>query len=127
MHLDRMVPVTDGILLLPELLHLEKNSESSEFSLLIAPDLPCFAGHFEGFPLVPGVVQIGWVIEFASQFLSLNAQVKLVEKLKFTHPILPNYQVQLQIKLLNHGQSMDFWYKKGDLLCSQGRVVFVDE
>lgn len=127
MHLERMVPVTDGILLLPEVLHLDKNAESSQFSLLIAQDLPCFAGHFEDFPLVPGVVQIGWVIEFATQFLSLTAQVRLIERLKFTHPILPNYQVELVIKLLNHGQALDFWYKKEDILCSQGRVVFADE
>jgi len=32
--------------------------------LAVAPDLPCFEGHFPGVPVLPGVVQLDW--RFAS-------------------------------------------------------------
>lgn len=122
-----IVPVSDGVLLLPDLLDVKEGSGFVELTLMISPELPCFAGHFDGFPLVPGVVQVGWVVTLATRFLSINSHVKFIEKLKFTHPIQPNQQIHLVIKRANNGQAIDFTYKNKDRPCAQGRVVFVDE
>lgn len=119
--------MSDGVLLLPELLDVKEGSGFVELTLMINPELPCFAGHFDGFPLVAGVVQVGWVVALAARFLSTDSQVKCLEKLKFTHPIQPNQQIHLVIKRVNNGQSIDFAYKNKDQPCAQGRVVFIDE
>jgi 3-hydroxyacyl-[acyl-carrier-protein] dehydratase len=119
--------VSDGVLLLPELLDVKEGSGFVELTLMINPKLPCFAGHFDGFPLVPGVVQVGWAVALAVRFLSSDSQVKSIEKLKFTHPIQPGQQIHLLIKRVNNGQSIDFSYKNKDQACAQGRVVLIDE
>ena len=49
----------------PEIRHQESSENTVTLSLFIGEELNAFKGHFDSAPIVPGVVQIKWVIEFA--------------------------------------------------------------
>lgn len=62
-----------GIVVVP--LVLETHVEPpcyAQLSLLVPPDLHCPRGHFPGLPIVPGAMQPGWVLAFASELLGLR-------------------------------------------------------
>lgn len=48
----------------PEILSQNAGDHSVLLELDIKPALDAFEGHFDQFPIVPGVVQIGWSLHF---------------------------------------------------------------
>jgi 3-hydroxymyristoyl/3-hydroxydecanoyl-(acyl carrier protein) dehydratase len=60
-------------------------------------DNPCFHGHFSGFPLTPGVVQLAWVIYFANLHLDIGQPKPPQPIVKFQLPIFPDDSFQLHL------------------------------
>ena len=54
---------------LPTVLACETLADGVRLQLRLDPDLPWFAGHFPGAPLLPGVTQIHWVMHYAASLL----------------------------------------------------------
>ena len=87
----------------------------------ISERLNVFAGHFDGAPLVPGVVQIGWVLHFAECYLGHDGStVTGMHKLKFQDFILPGVRVRLEIERV--GNELRFVYQAGGVICSSGSL-----
>ena len=55
-------------------------------------------GHFEGFPVVPGVVQVGWVLDAAQAALGEAPRLAAVENLKFKELLLPGQRFRLEVE-----------------------------
>ena len=91
-----------------------------EFDLYIPRELLYFSGHFPEQPILPGVAQINWAINFACEYFNLDKKNFLnIGQLKFTHVILPEAQVKLSLKCI--GQSIIFNYAQGDKVYSLGK------
>ncbi len=120
--------------LYPEVLETSVSACTLDVKLYISDQLCFFAGHFPEFAIVPGVIQVNWVVQFARELLGLTAAVLNVEKLKFTCPIQPNMRVMLHVDVDFTKNSANFCFHSSEresspLIFSQGRLVYerVDE
>src|SRR5690242_17491461 len=95
-----------------------------ELQLHVPGDLDCFKGHFPEFQILPGVVQLKWVVDCAKEFLALNRPVKTVERLKFTCPIQPQTSVKLRIQFDANRQCADFRFYDDAQSFAQGRLCY---
>lgn len=57
--------------------------------LLLEPGHPIFQGHFPGAPVVPGVCQIGMIIETLSSLLGKRLTLTTSDNIKFLYMINP--------------------------------------
>jgi hypothetical protein len=81
------------------LLHSESRGPHSLVRDVSVPDdLVFLEGHFEGFPVVPGVVQVGWVLEAAQAVLGEAPRLAAVENLKFKELLLPGQRFRLEVE-----------------------------
>lgn len=69
-----------------------------ELDFQVPTDLAYFPDHFPAQPMLPGVVQLGWIIHFAQQSFSITPPFREVRGLKFINPILPGAQLLLTLK-----------------------------
>lgn len=63
----------------------------------IDANLPCFKGHFPGFPILPGIVQLDWAVKTASERFGLSVTPREILKLKFKRVIIPPTEVELSL------------------------------
>lgn len=63
-----------------------------------ASDHPVFAGHFPGYPLLPGVIILGWMLAGAERFLGreLSPPTRL-HNVKFQVVLRPDEEVELTV------------------------------
>ena len=112
---------------LPQILDSSADEESEEYILqLIVPyDLLYLEGHFPGKPILPGVIQIQWVMHFCSELFSVPSKRFLrIEALKFQKTILPGERICLGIRWDRERNTATFRYTRKDHSLSSGRVVF---
>lgn len=109
---------------MPEARNEHRSLNQYECEFLIDESLPCFAGHFPGEAIVPGVVQIDWAIR-AGALLGLPPQsFRGVPRAKFSAVIVPD--TRLKLSLSRHGQSLDFCFASADQVHSAGRIDYAD-
>lgn len=96
-----------------------------EIRLDVPPELPCFADHFAGAPMLPGVLQLGWAVRFAQQQYGIHAPLTQVQHLKFQHPITPGSALTLHLQRSGE-RDIRFRYATPDHACSSGRLNFAD-
>jgi predicted hotdog family 3-hydroxylacyl-ACP dehydratase len=82
----------------PELWEVEVAGPRLSASARVPADLPHFAGHFPGEPLLPGVVQLEWALALASERLGLGGAPCALEALKFREPLRPGQAFELRLE-----------------------------
>lgn len=65
-------------------------------SLALPEDLVWFEGHFPKKALLPGVVQLRWVLYYASLWLG-KVNLREIVTMKFVRPVLPLEALQLRL------------------------------
>ncbi len=79
-----------------------------ERRLEVPDDLAFLRGHFEGFPIVAGVVQLRWVGDALRTWLGEMPRVTAIEALKFPEPMLPGQSFTLRAELSERGDLIRF-------------------
>lgn len=92
------------------------------YELHIPENLIYFKGHFDELPIVPGVTQLKWVMDFSRQDFGQQSSTN-INKLKFMRPILPDQRINLSISLSPAGK-IDFKYFDDDFTYSQGQICY---
>lgn len=92
-------------------------------SIKVNPDLFYFKGHFKEQPVLPGVVQLGWVYDFCSEILHLKLTGN-IPTIKFTAPILPEDIIFLKVKHNAEKNNVTFEYdiENTQAKASSGRI-----
>ena len=67
------------------------------YSFTIQASHPAFNGHFPGNPVVPGVIILDEVINIVKT-LKPGLTVDTIPMVKFTHPLLADQEVSVEIK-----------------------------
>lgn len=75
------------------------NPVSHTTSIRIAANHPALPGHFPGQPIVPGVVLLDRVLSEAERWLQRSVHPASLPNAKFTAPLLPEQDAELQLKL----------------------------
>lgn len=115
--------------LLPSILAQQQHPDTGQvvLELDIPLSLPHFAGHFPGYPILPGIVQLDWAIAFGREFFQFPGMFQAVERLKFNAPVLPDCRLILTLDYAfgkDGNSTLLFSYQKEQQAVSSGRVVF---
>lgn len=107
----------------PAICALRRSAEAVELELLAASSMLYFSGHFPGYPILPGVVQVDWALQLGRRYLSLGAASARSIQVKFRRPMPPAIVMTLSLSLGRHGQ-LAFEYRDADGVCSSGKIGF---
>ena len=99
-------------------------AESFECELPIAAELDCFAGHFPGEPIVPGVVQVGWAVHLAEKLGLKTSDFAGIPRAKFSAIIVPG--TRLRLSLLRKSSAVDFRFESAAGLHSMGTIRYAE-
>ncbi|WP_274585310.1 AMP-binding protein [Neisseria leonii] len=86
-------------------------------------DAAYFGGHFAGFPLVPGVVELQWVRGLAAR-CGRGRGIVCVENLKYQQFVRPYDMVRVELKYDAAKDKLAFKIENGQAVCASGRLVF---
>ncbi|MGI0117109.1 hypothetical protein [Zooshikella sp. RANM57] len=113
--------------LLPDVIeaisHQGTDSTRIDIEINIKSDSVYFIGHFPDMPILPGVVQIHWVMLFAQKYLLRTFNVYRIETIKFQRIIKPNTKLMLQL-IDNQCGKLSFTYSAGDVIYGSGRIIY---
>ncbi len=110
--------------LFPQVTKVEKTEDSLVLQLIIPNELHYFLGHFPQSPILPGVVQVHWVLHYlAEHFGTKVSDYQSIDALKFQVIIAPEYQVSLALKKVNDTK-YSFNYSSEHGTHSSGKVAF---
>ena len=125
---DRIILKTEIVELLhsvvaePIVQNLNKTDNSIDGDLVFLGDSAYFKGHFDNCPILPGVIQLHFVIKFIQTFFHKNVKAYDIIKLKFTNLILPDTAVHFKLCKLSDNE-FSFDYENGDVKYSSGKIV----
>ena len=110
----------------PQLLdtQLSSDDEAVVLSFFVQTDLDYFKGHFPNAPILAGVVQLHWAVEYAKeQFSFTHRNVQNLEVLKFKAVIVPGQNLQLTLTKKSN-EKIIFSYVSDKGQHASGRIVF---
>ena len=107
----------------PFVFNAEQTDHSWTAELVFDADAPYFKGHFPGFSVLPGVVQLGMAKHFAEIFLRRSLALTSVRKMKFTRVVVPGERVRLSLVRKSENE-VSYEYRKEDVVCSSGLMCF---
>ncbi|MET0533223.1 MAG: hydroxymyristoyl-ACP dehydratase [Steroidobacter sp.] len=87
-------------------------------TIRIAANHPSLPGHFPGQPVVPGVVLLDRVLATAESWLGRSLQPSALPNAKFTAPLLPEQDAELQLKF--EGDELRFSLSRAGAPLAQG-------
>ncbi len=103
---------------------LEQETDRVLLELTVPADLLYFNGHFDGAPILPGVVQLDWAISYGCQYFPLAPYFLGMLGLKFQRVILPGAVVQLELLHDAQKSSLAFRMMSAAGPHASGRITF---
>jgi acyl-coenzyme A synthetase/AMP-(fatty) acid ligase len=107
----------------PKVVGEQRSGDRLVRELEVPEDLAQLEGHFEGFPLVAGVVQLGWVFAAAAEWLGAPPRLAALEALKFPVPLRPGRRVTLELVRSDDGRKLRFEVRAGRHVHASGRAL----
>jgi 3-hydroxymyristoyl/3-hydroxydecanoyl-(acyl carrier protein) dehydratase len=95
----------------------------AELDLIVPQDLDYFDGHFEGAPVVPGVVQIKWALQLARELLNTGGEFSGMEALKFVRVMHPGTRATLKLDYAAAVGKLRFSFDGDRTRYSSGRLL----
>ncbi|MFN2425172.1 MAG: AMP-binding protein [Candidatus Binatia bacterium] len=86
-----------GEILEPLLLSQRSDGSDVVCELVVPRDLAYLAGHYDAFPLVPGAVQIQWVLLAAGRLLGCAVSAQRMEAIKFKNVLRPAQEFTMRL------------------------------
>ncbi len=100
---------------------------SVEVVLDMLKSLDCFNGHFEDFPVVPGVALIEWAMNTAKSHLAKDHHFTGMSQIKFQKFIKPNQIVRLKLDFNPVSMNLKYQYYSTDTIYSSGTLKLKGE
>lgn len=98
-------------------------ASSASWRFTVTAEAPCFAGHFDGDPVLPGVAHIAVALEACAQLQPDMPALAAVEDLRFTQPVLPGVLCDVTVSARSE-TSVHFDIRCQDAPSSRGVLVF---
>jgi acyl-coenzyme A synthetase/AMP-(fatty) acid ligase/3-hydroxymyristoyl/3-hydroxydecanoyl-(acyl carrier protein) dehydratase len=91
--------------------------------LVVPRDLAYFSGHYDGFPLVPGAVQVLWVTTVLGRMLGRDATTSRMEAIKFRNVMKPGQRFTMTVDLDAAKSRASFTLAHDGRVFSSGRLA----
>jgi len=108
----------------PYVLGVEKTGDSVKLKLTVPEDLIYFPGHFAGYPILPGVLQIAWAEHFGRLFFAIDEPFLHMEVIKFVQVIQPGAELKLMLNWKASPGKLYFNFSSESGTHSSGRMVY---
>ncbi len=108
---------------LPRIVTIRSGDAAMELDLAIDADLAWFQGHFPEVPVLAGVVQLEWALDFARTYLGIATIAARQFQIKFKAVISPGDMVTLALRHHAAKGKLGFEYRRDQHICSVGSVV----
>lgn len=110
----------------PSILSSNFSAERNEYraELMVPDNLYHLQGHFPGQPILPGVVQIAWVVAKGRELFAALGEFEKMEAVKFQQVIQPGERFSLTLRLDSAKNTLIFNYATTDCSVSSGRIAF---
>ena len=105
----------------PFIFSRQTDASQADLELLFRKNSNFFNGHFDGMPVLPGVVQLYYAKFFAEDVFGLQLQNNEFKRVKFSNIMQPD--TRFRLKLLNKEKSVEFTYMADDKVYSSGIFV----
>lgn len=106
----------------PIMQNIIKTDSGVSADLTFLKDSVYFNGHFPGHPILPGVIQMHFVLMFIKQFFNVETNDYHILKLKFSNLILPDTPVHFELNRINENE-FSFNFFDGDKKYSNGKIL----
>ena len=106
---------------LPRILERPSKGEM-RFLLELEVGHEAFRGHFPGYPILPGVIQVDWAIRLGAEAFGHLGEFLGLSDLKFVAPILPGERIELLLQ--REAGGLSFRYRSREDRNSSGRILF---
>jgi predicted hotdog family 3-hydroxylacyl-ACP dehydratase/3-hydroxymyristoyl/3-hydroxydecanoyl-(acyl carrier protein) dehydratase len=111
----------------PRLLEERREEDEGVLRFEVPADLAQLDGHFDGFPVVPGVAQLGWVMQALEREVGSEIGVSSIEALKFRQVLRPGQRFELRFSCRPSEGRARFELTEGDSVFASGRLRLRDE
>ena len=98
------------------------DANSRLLTLEVPERLVFLEGHFDQYPLVPGVVMVQWAIHYAHDIFGHRGLFLGIERLKFTRALLPGTRFTLQLTRRDDGIAFSIDSQEGRHCTGQVRL-----
>jgi 3-hydroxymyristoyl/3-hydroxydecanoyl-(acyl carrier protein) dehydratase len=107
----------------PKVVSCSQNGDERLFKFEISSELVWFNGHFPGYPVLPGIVQLRWAIEMSQQSFGFQSSPTEIKRLKFKNVAVPPVTLLLTLTCPGPAQT-SFVYTGNEREYSQGWLNF---
>ncbi len=109
---------------LPEIVDEQMIDGEAKIQCFIQKELIYFDGHFDGSPVVAGIVQVHWAEAFGRRLFAFSGRFKSLEVIKFQKVIVPGLTVTITLKYDDVSNKLLFRYESNKGVHSSGRICF---
>ncbi len=121
-----MIPRREGVILDANTGTARKSSLKWEIDMSISDDLSCLPGHFKGYPVVPGVLQLDWVIRHVIEWRGSEPSSFQFVGIKFKRSLRPGQRPVLTLEANDSLDQFRFRFADADGDFSIGRLTCSD-
>jgi len=100
-----------------------RGERTLERRLHVPADLTFLEGHFDGFPIVAGVVQVHWVMNAAREILGYDPELRAMEALKFKDLLTPGQDFDMKVEVNESRDRVYFVLSDDARVFSSGRCL----
>lgn len=107
----------------PLVLAERRSGNEVVLELVVPRDLAYFDGHYDGFPLVPGAVQIHWVMLTIGRLAGRRVSAQRMEAIKFRNVLRPAQHLTMRLEIDEAFSHATFTLGHESRVFSSGRIA----
>ena len=110
------------MMLLPEIDSVAADATTATYEIRVPAALEHFRGHFPGFPILPGIVQLDWAVQLGRRHFQGLGDSTAVDNFKCQALVFPEARLTLELRRDDTG--LHFRYFDAQRTYSSGKIVF---
>ena len=110
------------MMLLPEIESVDAAGATATYKIRVPPALEHFRGHFPGFPILPGIVQLDWAVRLGRRHFQGLGDSTGVDNFKCQALVFPDAELTLELRREETG--LHFRYFDAQRTYSSGKILF---
>ena len=110
------------MMLLPHIESVEASDSTASYRIRVAPEIEHFRGHFPGFPILPGIVQLDWAVQLGRRHFAGLGDSTGVDNFKCQALVFPGAALTLELRRDDSG--LHFRYFDARRTYSSGKILF---